>query len=582
MKPSTVPTWYPLVHGRTYEVDYRSNLLAVPPYFTQEDVRLVMPYILSAMGSFDIEGRRRNVYHYAMFRVGDYCVFGLGCMAHQVCADPTYHHDMTQKRVLPMFLGYITRDPCNGSPPMLSVGEPYSAENTSGQFTELFRYVIQRWREKTYRPESLALYPVKEDESYFVEMTSYRRDPEVTQWLDMLKLNSDEQQLRIWPAMLAEGTEVSARDRALWTKVWEEKEPISLCLGIASQSDALRGPFMNASAYNVATKAPDVPLDVSRPVTPTAASTPTKASTLDVAPVLPPPAQIVPTGEPIRAPDVRVNKAPVPLFLGEIPTQEPRPDTQANRTQVPPQEPGRRSTGYQNADPRDRRTGGRENTGWDRDAAQEGNTLWDVIASIAVLFGQSARFLIRFVDFLITLFERRPPNVGDQSPYAPPSTPEMKVSDSQGMPDQPQGRRSSPTKEVSTPPDRSHAIVPAQSENVVPHANPLPSGYRRVTKEGQKEGEWDIFNEQQAKTDEAIPQQRPLKPHARPVAKEEQKGEEWDMFGDTSSLSQRSKTGELVDPFFQKHAQQLKKNPSRELSLGNEQEELKRDQKPPA
>lgn len=262
LNPDPSPSWYPLVHGRTYEVDYRTNLLAVPPYFENKEIELVRPYILAAMDSTTDSGHRQNIYHQVLFHVGSYWVVGLACMAHQICPDPLLNRDKGNTRPLPIFLGYIANDKSNDSlPPLMDVGIPYSAENPGGQFSELYRYVVARWQEKEYQPQSRELHYV--EDSCSPKTYDYASDPKVKEYMNKIGLNADEQKVRIWQAFPKEET-ISVRDKALWTMTWQAKGRISLCLGISSKRGALRSPYTNASVYDVDTPDLFTPIELRR------------------------------------------------------------------------------------------------------------------------------------------------------------------------------------------------------------------------------------------------------------------------------------------------------------------------------
>lgn len=231
--------WEPLVHGRTYQVDYRSNLLAVPAWFEAGDISWVMPFILGTFDSFLVRGLAEPV-HWSVFKNQRYCVVGLTCLAHQVSED--MNQDMGN-RVLPVFLGYISRNIAEPVLPRMEIGEKGNAETKGGQFSELYHYVRQRWYEKRQDRESKV--EDTPENTFDLEIADYPLDEDV-------RLNVEGNRIKIWPVPQKNGKDwLLARDEALWAAVSHHQGPVSLCLGLSRQGTAINGPFLNASAYDV-------------------------------------------------------------------------------------------------------------------------------------------------------------------------------------------------------------------------------------------------------------------------------------------------------------------------------------------
>lgn len=235
MKPEK-RIWAPLVHGRTYEVDYRSNLLAVPEWFSATDLAWAMPFIQGTFDSFLVKGLPEPV-HWSMFKNERYCVVGLTCLAHQVSED--MNRDIGN-RVLPVFLGYICKEVHAPILPKMEIGAKSSEANPStGQFSELYRFVRNRWHEKR---QSNQLTPVKE--TFELEVANYELSKETNG-----KLNLQPEQTALWP--ISHPYHVLADDQRLWSAASHYPGPVSLCMGLSRQSTAVAGPFLNATAYDV-------------------------------------------------------------------------------------------------------------------------------------------------------------------------------------------------------------------------------------------------------------------------------------------------------------------------------------------
>lgn len=220
--------WTPLVHGRTYEADYRSNLLAVPDGFTSADLDWAMPFIQGTFDNFLVKGVPEPV-HWSVFKNNRYCVVGLTCLAHQVSED--MNRDVGN-RVLPVFLGYVCQEVIKPVLPRMEIGEKGSQDKPGGQFSELYRYARERWREKR---QSNSMRPVKD--VFELEIASYLPPSQNI-------LNVRKGWTYVYPVL-------EKMDKTLWAAASHYQGPFSLCLGLSRQSTAISGPFLNATAYDI-------------------------------------------------------------------------------------------------------------------------------------------------------------------------------------------------------------------------------------------------------------------------------------------------------------------------------------------
>ncbi len=228
--------WEPLVHGRTYEVDYRSNLLAVPAWFEPEDITRVMPFILGTFDTFLVKDLPGPV-HWSVFKNEHYCVVGLTCMAHRVSED--MNRDVGN-RVLPVFLGYISREIKKPMLPRMEFGKDGNPKHVDGQFSQLYKYARDRWYEKSWQAREI----YRVEDTFELEIADYPFHKD-------LVLNTEEGRITLWPVLPEKESWSLARDKGLWAAASHHPGPVSLCLGLSRQGTAIAGPFLNASAYDV-------------------------------------------------------------------------------------------------------------------------------------------------------------------------------------------------------------------------------------------------------------------------------------------------------------------------------------------
>ena len=249
--------WSALVYGRTYEVDFR--LIAMPKDFNDEDKKWALKYILGTTRS---PGKLPQQPCWSFFKNDKYCVVGVTCMARELIGDSSNDNaeDFTRDkstsgglgRPLYGFFGYVAKLDGQNLPPI-----PKYLDTNLEAFKPLYDYIKQCWYVKNYESASREAIRSKYQE------ISYEANQPILENLDQdyFDLNFNDDQTRLW---LEEDKE------NLWlTAVQKAKESpdvsLSLCLNLASQRDALRSNFLNATAFDVRQKE-DIPRQIERPV----------------------------------------------------------------------------------------------------------------------------------------------------------------------------------------------------------------------------------------------------------------------------------------------------------------------------
>jgi len=209
--------WAPLVHSRTYEVDFRSNLIAVPNDFTDSEIEWVRKHILVSF-RFATYEQLRDQPRWMAFKSRRHCVVGVTCMAAEVSADKKMHRDI-EGRPLYVFLGGVSRNPRAPLPPMdLELFKP------------LFELLRERFWEKSHDRDKDRICQFDYNEKWPLRSLPAGQK--------LVTLNTKAEQLKVW----------SDEDRIkLWFSAEKCPEPVSLCMGLAQEADALTGPVLNVS-----------------------------------------------------------------------------------------------------------------------------------------------------------------------------------------------------------------------------------------------------------------------------------------------------------------------------------------------
>ncbi len=213
--------WAPVVHGRTYRVDFRPHLLVVPDWFTDDDIAVVREFARVSTRSAEnlTDGPR-----WLMVRTARFQVAGVTCMAAAVSTDMTYDRPDPGSggtgRPLYVFLGWATRDLAADPPPM-----------DVEFYKQLYQFVRKRWDNAPPDEAADAVGPLVErfpPVPRVSEIERLTRDPD--------KLGSENPILSVWPDSLRE---------TLWMAAARHTGPVSLCLGMARSRDAEDSPLGN-------------------------------------------------------------------------------------------------------------------------------------------------------------------------------------------------------------------------------------------------------------------------------------------------------------------------------------------------
>ncbi|MEM8777599.1 MAG: hypothetical protein AAGF26_01745 [Cyanobacteria bacterium P01_G01_bin.49] len=243
-----------LIYARTYEVDFR--FIAMPEDFTSDDKNWAWDYI--RVTTRTPEQLPENP-RWSIFKNDRYCVFGVTCMVRELIGRPTGENseDLTKDskgRPIYIFAGYVTQIGQEIAKENKIYIPPYSGNNLE-LFQPLYEYVSNQWLVKSYEPQSRNATP-SEYKAYF----SQEQTIETSQDFDQgyFALNTDNSQIvSCWPDV-AESA-VNNHRKNLWLAASKSLENffqknVSLCLGLATEKDALSGLFLNASVVNLRQK----------------------------------------------------------------------------------------------------------------------------------------------------------------------------------------------------------------------------------------------------------------------------------------------------------------------------------------
>jgi hypothetical protein len=208
-------SWYPIVHGRTAFVDFRSNLIVVPKILSDPELEWAKRHILATTRAPDrLPGNPR----WSVFQTPELVVVGVTCMAAEVS------HEMTneivvvdgrdvERRPLYVFLGYASRRHESGLPP-----------RDLHLFGDLYRFVKARWREPWH-------------DSREKHISSDREELPMVPAGSLVRLNDRDDLLSVWPRSRAD---------ELWASA-ANFHGASLCIGLPNAAEALEGVFHNAT-----------------------------------------------------------------------------------------------------------------------------------------------------------------------------------------------------------------------------------------------------------------------------------------------------------------------------------------------
>ncbi|MBD2134036.1 hypothetical protein H6F47_16755 [Sphaerospermopsis sp. FACHB-1094] len=219
--------WAAIVYSRTYEVDFR--LIGMPTGFNNEDKQWAEKYIL---GTTRLPEKLREQPRWSLFKNEHYCVIGVTCMLTEIMANSgreSISEMMLDNGNRPVygFFGYVTE--------LTKDSDVEIPAMNLELFTQLYKYVADKWHVKSF--ESARKIP---DESQYE--VDFKATDIAFRDAKYFELNRSERRINLYPTS-------DAKD--LWFEASRCRYPISLCLGIAREKDAIDGPFLNATAPDV-------------------------------------------------------------------------------------------------------------------------------------------------------------------------------------------------------------------------------------------------------------------------------------------------------------------------------------------
>jgi hypothetical protein len=215
--------WAAIIYCRTYEVDFR--LIVRPEDFGTDEIDWAKDHILTTTRSAE---KLRDRPRWSLFKNQKHCIVGVTCMA------ATLSEDMIEDRVgrpLFAFVGYVAQPPF----------PPIPAMNLDLFKSGYKEYVGRRWQEKPYETRKADILSKSEYEKldYSDPIDSPADDFHFSRLL-----NTNSNQICLWP-------DSEEYRKKLWLAASRHEKPVSLCLGLARQRDALEGSFLNATALDV-------------------------------------------------------------------------------------------------------------------------------------------------------------------------------------------------------------------------------------------------------------------------------------------------------------------------------------------
>lgn len=210
----------PIVYGRTYEVDYR--FLALPEDFTSADLNWAKQYIYDSLSDPDSLADHPR---WVLFRDHLHCIVGIACQATQLSSDTSITFDRVG-RPFNVFVGYVAS--------LEFAPLPFQSKRVSlDQFRNLYTFIQTHWKAKAYEMSSHTI------ENYTLELPF---EDNAALRPKSAELNFNINQVLCYPE----------QDRYLMLSAAIRcSEPVSVCLGFASQKKAIKGSFLNITALDI-------------------------------------------------------------------------------------------------------------------------------------------------------------------------------------------------------------------------------------------------------------------------------------------------------------------------------------------
>lgn len=223
----TSSLWAPLIHGRTWSVDYRDNFLVVPEDFGNEEIQFFKRFVLATTSQPKL--LIRNGPRWFQVKTSHHWVVGITCMASDV------FDEMVQdewNRPLYYSLAFVTRSTVGSVP-----------EQRIENFAAHARFVRARWLAGPNDLSAIARAPY-DLRPLLGTPTSGGRDNAA---LDIAAVNITAPNerpaaVKIFPPQA---------EAAIWRSVAKHPCETSLCTGLPSVSMLQNGPFQNAVCAEV-------------------------------------------------------------------------------------------------------------------------------------------------------------------------------------------------------------------------------------------------------------------------------------------------------------------------------------------
>ena len=219
--------WAAIVYSRTYEVDFR--FIVLPKAFTEKDKKWAEKYIL---GTTRLPEKLLEQPRWSLFKNERYCIVGVTCMLREIITNDSDENtsERTQdngKRPVYGFFGYVTELTKDSDVEIPSMNLEL--------FTELSKYVVDKWYVKSFDPASR----IADESQYKID---FKATDIAFREVNYFALNHSDKRINLYP---------NSNAKDLWFEASQSPYPISLCLGIAREKDAIDGPFLNATALDV-------------------------------------------------------------------------------------------------------------------------------------------------------------------------------------------------------------------------------------------------------------------------------------------------------------------------------------------
>ena len=243
-RTSPAARWAAVVYGRTYQADFR--FLETPVDFTRADRDWLADHVLGALGTPE---HLRLGPRWCLARNGQHCLVGVACTADDLlgraagAADDARLTRDRHGRPLYVFVGLVARATSNGRFPRL----PALAELDLAGFRDLYEPVRAQWLDlgqPSPRPAPYERSLPADPDQPVAERALADPDP---LGAERAPAEPADVQLNTRPAWVLVWPETAAARASLWSAAAHSSAPVSLCLGLTRQKDALEGPFLNAT-----------------------------------------------------------------------------------------------------------------------------------------------------------------------------------------------------------------------------------------------------------------------------------------------------------------------------------------------